>query len=348
MRRQRMRRCSRARPAADLGRWREPRCAFAKGFGDSSKLPSESTAKDWRPRSIPATGPSTGCGSSRSTSTARDIYQRSVSRLSVAERMRPRNLSALSLGRTQPRHGNVTERRSTLMLPVSRKESRHPCLRRKRGKPTRRPSLRPRVGCASLRGAFTAACTRRPQSGAPGSRPWQRRRMASTCGAGTVAGRATPTSWPVAVPAGRGQSLHLLRRFLDLPPELLRPAGVQAGGEPGHDQLLCYIDRHESAAASRNGRCRPRRFSFSPEARSAPTTTTSYPLAVAPATRRSFLSLQVACFGLLLGRDTGERLHRSAPAVLDRSRASTARAENLRWPAGRRVLGLSRPACSHR
>ena len=38
-----------------------------------------------------STGPSTGCGSSRSTSTARDTYQRYASRLTVAERIRPRN-----------------------------------------------------------------------------------------------------------------------------------------------------------------------------------------------------------------------------------------------------------------
>ena len=138
-------------------RGREPRGACAKGFGDSSKLPSESTAKDWTPRSIPATGPATGCGSSRSTSTARDIYQRSASRLTVAERMWPRNFSTLSLVRTQPRRGSVTERRSTLMLPVSRKESRRPWLQRKRGKPTRRPSLRPREKLAQARSRSRSA-----------------------------------------------------------------------------------------------------------------------------------------------------------------------------------------------
>jgi len=140
-----MPRCSRASPDADLRRWREPRglrlcsrCrwrrrlgAFVKGFGDSTGAPSESTAKDLRPGSTPTTGPSTGCGSSRSTSTARDTHRRSASRLTVAERMRPRNFSVVSLVSTQLTRGSVTEPGWTSMLPVSRKESRRPCLRKR-------------------------------------------------------------------------------------------------------------------------------------------------------------------------------------------------------------------------
>ena len=150
-------------------RWREPRGACAKGFGDSSKLLSESTAEDWRPRSIPATGPSTGCGSSRSTSTARDPCQRSASRLTVAERMRARNFSALSLVCTQPSRGSVTERRPTLMLPMSRKV----------------PNGRNRCRTARL------------------SRPWCGRRAARAAGAPTAVRRREWVAWgrgPLASP----------------------------------------------------------------------------------------------------------------------------------------------------
>ena len=75
----------------------------------------------------------------RSSTTARDTYQRSAARLTVAERIAPP-----SLVRTLPSRGRETEAGWSWMLPVGRKASRRPLPRRNRGNPTRWPSLRPR------------------------------------------------------------------------------------------------------------------------------------------------------------------------------------------------------------
>ena len=147
----RIRRCSRASRTADRRRLLDPRALRLcvrdrrrsrlrqrpRGFGaatTSSPTPSEIVAKEWSPRSTPATGPAMGSGSGLSASTVSETYQRSASLRSVAERIRPSNFSVPSFVRIAPSRGNCTPRCRTRINPVSRKASSMP-LRLKRGNP---------------------------------------------------------------------------------------------------------------------------------------------------------------------------------------------------------------------
>ena len=157
---------------------------------------------------MPTSGPSTRstrCGSSRSTSTADDTHRRSALWLTVAERIRPRSFSVVSLVRTRPaRHD--TDRGPTFMRPVTRKESRRPCVLRKSG--TRRDG--PPCGRTTR--------WRRPDPGPATSRPLH----FETPHPLDVA--AFPTSWavrwvgpdpaPRRTPDGRGRTEFSARALL--------------------------------------------------------------------------------------------------------------------------------------
>jgi hypothetical protein len=117
-----MRRCWRAKASTALARFREPgrlrltalerrrslRKLRSNALGPSILVPSEQTASVVMPRSTPTTGPATGAGSGRSTSTVSEQYQRSASRRQVTDRTRPANLRVDSLVATRPMRGSTT------------------------------------------------------------------------------------------------------------------------------------------------------------------------------------------------------------------------------------------------
>lgn len=95
------------------------------------------------PRSMPTASPTTANGFALSTSTASEQNQRSASRDTVAERIRPRNFSVPSFVLILPMRGRTTPCSFTWREPVKRKLSRCPFFLNV-GNPISCPCFRPR------------------------------------------------------------------------------------------------------------------------------------------------------------------------------------------------------------